>query len=353
MPNAKRLGSGNWRARAYVGVGKDGKKIYKSFTAPTKREAEYLATEFLIKKKSSGTTMTVGDAVQQYIDDRTAVLSPTTIHGYRKMLRVNLPPIAKYRVCDLTMSNVQSFINTLAKSKSAKTVSNVYGLLSAAIKQQDPNQNFSIRLPRKVKRLTTNLPSSADVIAAVRGTSIELPVLTAMWLCLRMSEVRGITKSSIQNGVLLIDKVKVVVGGKDVIKELAKTDATRRAIKLPKALEDMIMGVESEYLVTISAQALYARFVKIMRMNGFDKVRFHDLRHIAASDMNKLGIPDRVAADRGGWATTSTMRAVYQHAFSEDRKLADEIINRYYSEMLDANEILSSEKDDTKDDTTF
>lgn len=56
--------------------------------------------------------------------------------------------------------------------------------------------------------------------------------------------------------------------------------------------------------------------------------------HIAASDMNRLGIADRVAADRGGWSTTTTMRNVYQHSFSADREIAEEKVHEYYSEML-------------------
>lgn len=353
MPKAKRMNSGNWRVRVYTGTDDTGKKIYKSFSAPTKQEAEFLATSFMLKRREHGTTMTIGTAVEQYIDNRTAVLSPTTIHGYRRMLKCNITPIKDRRICDLTSSDFQAFVNDLSKTKSPKTVSNVYGLLAAAIKQQAPDKAISVRLPRRVKKLNRELPTSDDVINAVTGTSIELPVLIAMWLCLRMSEVRGITKSSVKNGFLYIDKVKVVVGTHDVVKELAKTDSTRRAIKLPKILENMILGSKTEYIVTISAQALYARFVKIMSKHGFEGVRFHDLRHIAASDMNRLGIPDKVAAERGGWATTHTMRAVYQHAFSADRKLADDIINTYYSKLLHDHEHDNHEEYDTKDDTAF
>ena len=35
MAKAKKLPSGNWRVKAYIGVGEDGKKKYKSFTATT------------------------------------------------------------------------------------------------------------------------------------------------------------------------------------------------------------------------------------------------------------------------------------------------------------------------------
>ena len=203
----------------------------------------------------------------------------------------------------------------------------------------DPNFVIHTTLPRKIKRLRVELPTSDEVIAAVKGTSIELPVLLALCLCLRMSEVRGVRKCSVIDNeddcVLLIDRVIVPVRGKQIEKELAKTDASRRVVKLFPYLRNMIMNCEGEYITTLTARAIYGRFVNAMKRHGYYGVRFHDLRHIAASDMHRLGITDRVAAERGGWAGTQTMRRVYQHSFSADRESADEIISKYYEGMLE------------------
>lgn len=46
MAKAKKLPSGSWRAQVFVGLDENGKQIRKSFTAPTKKEAEFLAAEF-------------------------------------------------------------------------------------------------------------------------------------------------------------------------------------------------------------------------------------------------------------------------------------------------------------------
>ena len=46
MAKAKKLKSGNWRCLAYVGKDKNGKRKYKSFTAPTKKEAELMALTY-------------------------------------------------------------------------------------------------------------------------------------------------------------------------------------------------------------------------------------------------------------------------------------------------------------------
>lgn len=50
MPKAKKLPSGNYRCQVFSHKDAQGKKIYKSFTAPTKRQAELLAVEWKIRR---------------------------------------------------------------------------------------------------------------------------------------------------------------------------------------------------------------------------------------------------------------------------------------------------------------
>lgn len=335
MAKAKKLPSGSWRVQVYAGNDGNGKRIYKSFTAPTKREAEFLAAEFVAKNKYAPQSMTVGDAIDRYIASKDGILSPTTINGYRNLRKFHLQGIMNTKIDKLTREKVQSEINAESKRYSAKTVSNAHGLLSAALTMQNPDFVLHTTLPRKVKKLRVDLPTSEDVIRAVYGTNIELPVLLALCLCLRMSEVRGLRKDAIDGNSLHIERVIVTVQRKDIEKELLKTDDSRRIVELPDYLRDRMLQCETEYITELSSKAIYGRFVKAMRNAGFDHVRFHDLRHISASDMHARGISDKVASERGGWAGTQTMKQVYQHSFSSDRRKADKIMNDYYASMLD------------------
>ena len=52
MAKAKKLPSGSWRVLVYDCTDQNGKRRYKSFTAETKKEAEYLAAEYTLKKKN-------------------------------------------------------------------------------------------------------------------------------------------------------------------------------------------------------------------------------------------------------------------------------------------------------------
>lgn len=335
MPKAKKLPSGRWRAKAFSHIDETGRYIYKSFTADTKSEAEYLAVRFSARKKVTKGHLAVGEVIDRYIASKSNVLSPTTLDGYRKIRRNRFQSIMNVKTEDLTRETLQKAVNEEASRISPKSVANAYGLVRAAMAMQVPDLILKVTLPRKVKRLGTTLPTSDVVVDAVRGTPVELPVLLALCLCLRMSEVRGVTKSAVCGDTLKIEKVIVTINGKHIEKELTKTDATRRVVHLPEFIKDMILAQDTEYATTLTGKAIYSRFTRLMEKAGYPKIRFHDLRHIAASDMNRLGITDRVAADRGGWATTNTMRSVYQHSFSNDRLRADDIISEYYREMYE------------------
>ena len=50
--------------------------------------------------------------------------------------------------------------------------------------------------------------------------------------------------------------------------------------------------------------------------------------------MLSLGVPDKYAMERGGWATNTTLKTVYQHTFSDERKNVDEKINGFFEEVL-------------------
>ena len=85
MAKAKKTSSGKWRTLVFDYVDEKGKRHYKSFTANTKKESEYLATEYQMNKndcKEDKGNCTVGQIISEYIDSKRTTLSPTTISGY-------------------------------------------------------------------------------------------------------------------------------------------------------------------------------------------------------------------------------------------------------------------------------
>lgn len=73
MAKAKKLPSGSWRTLIYDYTDDKGKNHYKSFTADTKKESEYLATEYIVNKKDCDKdkgNCSVGQIILEYIDSK-------------------------------------------------------------------------------------------------------------------------------------------------------------------------------------------------------------------------------------------------------------------------------------------
>lgn len=334
MAKAKKLPSGNWRVNLYVGTDDNGKRIYKSFTAETKKEAEFLAAEYNLKRKEKPKDITVGDAIDGYIASKENVLSPTTIGGYRELRRNKLQGIMAVSLAKINSIMIQSEINREALRLSPKTLRNAHGLLSAALAMYLPDFTLRTTLPAKEHKIK-DLPTPEQVIQAVSGTDIELPVLLAIWLGLRMSEVRGIRYGDITDGVLTVQNVRIKFGNQVIEKQQTKTYNSTRQLKIPQYLLDMIgSGNPDEYVVQNAACTLTKKLKRIVNQSTGKDITFHDLRHLNASVMLALGVPDKYAMERGGWASNNTLKSVYQHTFTGERQEVDYRIDSYFTSIM-------------------
>ncbi len=165
------LPSGNFRVLALDYTDPNGKRHYKSFTAPTKKEARMLADEWkLSKKRNRAENISVRVAVQRYKDMKAAVLSPSTLRGYAGLLRTHFQgDFGSTRLNELNSQIVQIWISDLSKRLSPKTVRNAYAL----------RQRLSICLPPTF--LSAYSPPGSTRSYIVRTTQTS----SGSWLNLR------------------------------------------------------------------------------------------------------------------------------------------------------------------------
>jgi integrase len=218
---------------------------------------------------------------------------------------------------------------------STKRLKNEYGLIRTVIHKYRKDIDFDeISLPKMVRK-KRDLVEPKKIMEIVKGTDIELPVLLAMWLSFTESEILGLTKSKSLNGNVLTI-AEVVVLGKDgmVRKEIAKNEYRNRSHELPDYILDLINKVDGDIIVPLSPSRLYDKWVSTLKSNGLPHMSFHDLRHVNASVMALLNIPDKYAQERGGWKTDNIMKNVYQQTFSSERRNVDRLINDYFEENI-------------------
>lgn len=336
MATPKKLPSGKWRVQVYDRETR--KRV--SFTADTKRKADLLAIEWQEgKRENIENGPTIGEAVDRYIAGRDGVLSPSTIQGYRKMRQYYLTDeLAQIPVKNITSEIVQSEIRELSKTKSAKTVHNFHGLLTGALAEIDQDIRLRVALP-KIQKKFIELPTVENVIEAIKGTDIELPAMLAMWLSLSVSEIRGINISAIKDGILTIRESVVQVDGVAVHKAATKAYDRTRRLSIPHYIMGLIERTEAYrkgegYIETRSNQAILFRFKRILRKAGVQDMTFHQLRHMNASVMAMLNVPEKYAQERGGWKTPHTMKRVYQHTFSQERQNVDRQIDEFFEKKI-------------------
>lgn len=220
------------------------------------------------------------------------------------------------------------------KTISAKRLKNEWGLVSATLHKYRKDLRFSVELPAPLERVPGLVPADT-IMRVVRGTDIELAVLLAAWLSFSMSEVRGLTKSkSISGDYIRIAEVVVDVGGQPLRKEIAKNQSRNRTHRIPPYIKGLIDKVDGDALVPFTGRALYHKWIRLLDGNGLPHMTFHDLRHLNASVMALLRVPDKYAQERGGWKSDKVMKKVYMQTFPEERERVDDVIDRYFDKLM-------------------
>lgn len=356
MANAKQLPSGSWRVQVYAGKDAQGKKQYLSFTRPTRKEAEYEALQWQLHYKEvsrDSAAMTLDEAMQAYIKSKDGILSPSTIRGYENIRRNNLRGLMEMKLNRLTPQLIQQAVNVEAKPyldkhgklrrRTPKTLRNIHGLLSAVLAEYHPDLKLTTTLPQKEHKEQTILEPEqiGALLKAVEGDSMELPVLMGVWLCMRASEISALTWENVdfERGTLTIKRALVRDKENHWVEKATKTTTSTRTLQVPAYILEKLAAARqtgsSPRVVPLSSESMYKRLKTILRRNGLPDIRFHDLRHTAASIMLTLNIPDKYAQARGGWATNHTMKTVYQHTMAAKRSAVDDAIDGYFYTLLE------------------
>jgi len=351
LPAIRQLPSGNWFCRLRI----DGRDI--GITEPTKEKCKARAMAYktgVLQARSAPLSVTLGTAIDNYIDARRGVCSPTTIAGYEKiraqyfqgLMPAKLSTINE-KTLSLAVMRERQRTSRREKPLSPKTIQSALAFVKGVLKENGAEVG-RVSAP-EVKRQVIRLPDPPAVLRALAGSEIELPCLLAAWLSLSMSEIRGLTKSkSILDGKLYVTEtvVRVKVGErqlpsgktvgvyKDVRKEGGKEEERTRCLDIPPYIADLIDQAEGDVLCPLSVRQIERRFQALLQAHGLPHMTFHQLRHLNASIMAMLGVQKEIARQRGGWKTNYTMDRVYTHVFDAPRQQADALIDKYISGQL-------------------
>lgn len=293
MAKAQKLPYGNWRCLVYdhsepvlnpdstPALDKEGrpkqKRIYESFTADTRKEAEYLAAEFALNKKQMKTAKNwpVKTAVENYIAAKENILSPTTITSYKSMHKRYFATIDNLKLTTLTQSTVQAWINDISKKVSPKTVRNVHSFFASVIDMYCPDFHLKTTLPQKQK-VNLYVPSDSDIVKLLRSVTnrdLEIAIYLAAFGPLRRGEICAATSDDLNGVFLTINKAMVLSEQKEWIVRVPKTYSSNRTIELPAFVVNRLQGIKGN-LVKLNPDMVTHRFKNALKHAGLPHFRF-------------------------------------------------------------------------------
>ena len=332
IPTARLLPSGSWRCEVYV----NGER----YSFVDKDEDEVVRKAMLCKLmkdsnpesvRKSQDLLTIGDAIDHYISDRSNILSPSTIKGYKSM--------RKYRfqsVMNLPLSyavNWQSVVNDEAGAVSAKTVKNAWSLLATVLKDRGVAVP-SIRLPQIIKNEHEFLQPDQikTFVKAIECHRFEVPYLLGLH-SLRRSEICAVKKSDIKDSRIYVNGARVYDDdGNLVERKENKTVASKRyvPIMIPR-LNDLVADCDTDYLCPYAPSILTHPLNTVCRQNNLPEIGLHGLRHSFASLCYHLHISEMQCMEFGGWSDIHVMRKIYTHLADADRKNAEDKLRDFFS----------------------
>lgn len=337
----RQLPSGRWQAR-YWDEG-EGKQRSAPRTFDTKMDAAAWldhgdrTTEAVAAKSDP----TLADYAAQWLEHRVD-LKPRTRAEYASLLRrCILPALGEVRVARLTPATVREWFAAMDPSKPTQR-RHAYALLSGICRTAVEDEVLDAT-PCRVKRATvvqrqhtTTLPDGEQLAALVAAMPERLRamVVLAAWCGLRYGELTELRRGDVRGGSLHVERAVVRVDGGFLIGS-PKSEAGRRTVAVPPRLQpildehlDRFVGPASDALLFparhgghLAPSALYGHFYPAREAAGLLTLRWHDLRHHAATRLARAGATTAEIMDALGHSTHGVAMR-YQHPGGEARRAA-------------------------------
>ena len=307
----EKLPSGSYRAKKIING-----NIYRITFDHKPTQAELLTEMTKIIENAPTTTGAFFSCVENYINSKTNILSPSTIVSYKMILR-HFPLWLNMPINKITQIDVQKAVNEYAADHSSKSVKNYHGLISAVMKTYRPNFTLRTTLP-KGKDKELQIPSHDDItriLKEVEGTEFHVPFQLGC-LGLRKGEILALNLDDLEGDCLTIDKTMVIgVNGGYEVKNLPKTVSSVRKVYIPDVLANEIR--EKGYIFKGYPNSMLRELHRVQDRLEIPRCRFHDLRHYFVSYAHSLGWSDADIISVTGHKTDEIAKRVYRHSMAD------------------------------------
>ena len=306
--------------------------------------------------------MILQDFLLDFLEKYKMNLSITTYNCYMRICKKYIIPLlGDIKLCDIRPIHIQNYVDDLLDLLTPQTIKVHLNILNLALKRayrlklikENVVQFVEVPKNKKYKNEIYNAEDMKKLLEKSRETSLELPIILASGLGLRISEILGLTWNNIEfnDFTITIDKITVRDKGQVILKE-PKTESSIRTISAPKEIILILKQLKKDRLAAklrgekshrelifydknlnpIAQDVLSKKFRYFLQENNLKHIRFHDLRHSHVTMLIDAKVPIKVISERVGHSNVNTTLNIYSHALREmDQEASDKISDTLFN----------------------
>jgi integrase len=356
--------NGTWRALVTI----QGKRITHS--AKSKREGQEWIRKMLDEIENGllfeSTEITLDTFMQDWLISIEPSLRFNTFTQYQQVTNQHiLPNLGKMRLRDVKPEHIQRLYNFLIRNGSShRTVQLVHSIIHRALVtavklgliSRNPDDATTPPKPKKkemrffdedqIHKLLITAESSHDRFIALyhlaistgmrQGELLGLKWIDIDWEARSLQVQRQVTRK--KGGGLTFSQPKTKSGirridlGKRTISILQKHQKNQfeESLQVGEKWQDQDLVFPSSIGTIMNRNNLRRKYISLLRKANLPELRFHDLRHTAASLMLNNNVPVIIVSRRLGHAQPSITLDVYGHLIPTKQKevasLMDELL---------------------------
>lgn len=287
--------------------------------------------------------------------------SPKTLEGYRSLIKNGIEPaLGTIELAKLSAADIDLFYGTLQqKGLANNTIHHYHACLSAALHQAVRwgwiDHSPTVRATAPSLRARDVQPPSIDDLRRLlldlesRNPEFACMVFVATTTGCRRGELCGLrwTDMHLNDGTLTVNRAITETRSTGLVEKDPKTHRSRRmaldrstvtvlqahrrlledrsdltGIPIPK--DGFVWSSELDGSRPVRPDQVSGAWRRAAKRNGLGSVRFHDLRHFAATVLATSGVDIRTIAERLGHAHPTITLRTYAHFMEPaDRDAAD------------------------------
>lgn len=340
-----------------------------SFTGQTQQECQQWIKQVVEKERRGqsyqASQTTYKEFLNNWLAGKRSTLKPASHKQYTQIARdYILPALGKIKLDDLRPDHIQHLYDTeMRKGTGLRTIEVIHavirGSLNHAVKLWIIGRNpalatFPPRPARKEMQIYSQeqvqkLIVTAKLITSPYAELLQLAIATGM----RLGEILGLQWKDVDwnKNSLTIQRqfsrktrdsklftspktkagIRTIKVGEEVMTalQIQSERVSRLMWEAGENWHDLDLVFPSQDGKPLSGRYLLTSFQRIAKQAGLPKIRFHDLRHTAASLMLNNGIPVLIVSKRLGHAKPSITLDIYGHMIQGQDAGAADLMDSY------------------------